>query len=82
MFSETLITRRTMRLRQAGSRLGMIEPLQYGVGKIKISKQAGAELGNAQLKLGLDFTFIFCRFGLVELVCWILFSRFDCKDLV
>ena len=26
-------------------------------------KQAGAELGQAQLKLGLDFTPIFCRFG-------------------
>ena len=26
--------------------------------------QAGAELGQAQLKLELDFTLIFCRFGL------------------
>ena len=26
-------------------------------------KQAEAELGQAQLKLGLDFTPIFCRFG-------------------
>ena len=26
-------------------------------------KQAGTELGQAQLKLGLDFTLIFCRFG-------------------
>ena len=39
----------------------------------KIVKQAGAELGQAQLKLGFDFTLIFCRFGfysfgLVELV--------------
>ena len=25
--------------------------------------QAGTELGQAQLKLGLDFTPIFCRFG-------------------
>ena len=31
---------------------------------IIISKQAGAELG-------LDFSFIFCWFGLVELVRWI-----------
>ena len=36
-------------------------------------KQAGAELGQAQLKLGLDFILIFRRFGfswfgLVELV--------------
>ena len=30
--------------------------------KIK-AKQAGAELGQAQLKLGLNFTLIFCRFG-------------------
>ena len=30
--------------------------------------QAGAELGQAQNKLGLDLTLIFCRFGLVELV--------------
>ena len=27
-------------------------------------KQAGGELGQPQLKLGLDFTLIFCRFGL------------------
>ena len=38
-----------------------------------IYKQAGAELGQAQLKLGLDFTLIFfkfgsSRFGLVHLV--------------
>ena len=26
--------------------------------------QAGAELGQAQLNLGLDFSLIFCRFGL------------------
>ena len=29
----------------------------------KNNQQAGAELGQAQLKLGLDFTPIFCRFG-------------------
>ena len=31
-------------------------------------KQAGAELGQAQLKLGLDFTLIFCRSGSIVLV--------------
>ena len=31
-------------------------------------KQAGAEQGKAQLKLGFDFTLIFFRFGLVEFV--------------
>ena len=34
---------------------------------IRMGKQAGAELGQAQLKLGWDFTLIFYRFG---------FSRF------
>ena len=29
----------------------------------KTPKQAGTELGQAQLKLGLEFTLIFCRFG-------------------
>ena len=28
-------------------------------------RQAEAELGQAQLKLGLDFTLIFCTFGLL-----------------
>ena len=27
---------------------------------LNIKEQAGAELGQAQYKLGLDFTFIFC----------------------
>ena len=36
-------------------------------------QQAGVELGQAQLKVGLDFTLIFCRldlspFGFIELV--------------
>ena len=31
-------------------------------------KQAGAELGKARLKHGLDFTLIVCRFGLIVLV--------------
>ena len=30
----------------------------------KMFKQTEAELDPAQLKLGLDFTLIFCRFGL------------------
>ena len=42
----------------------------------KYLEQAGAELDQAQYKLGLDFNLIFCRFGLsrfglVELVRWI-----------
>ena len=42
----------------------------------EIWEQAGAELGQAQLTLGLDFTLIFCKFGsstfgLVKLVGWI-----------
>ena len=59
-------------------------------------KQAGAELGQAQNKLGLDLTLIFCRlgfsrFGLVELVGrfsfiglmeMILLKHFDLVGLV
>ena len=45
------------------------------VGTERRGKQAGSELGQAQLKLGLDFTLIFFRFGLSRfghLVCgWI-----------
>ena len=42
----------------------------------KIIEQAGAELRQAQLKLGLNLTLIFCslvfsRFGLVELL-WLI----------
>ena len=42
----------------------------------KCLEQAGTELGQAQLKLELDYTLIFCRFvfsklGLVELVEWL-----------
>ena len=33
-------------------------------------KQAGAELGQAQLKLEFDLTLIFFRFGLIELTGW------------
>ena len=33
----------------------------------EMKKQAGAELGLAQLKLELDFSLIFCRFDLIEL---------------
>ena len=56
--------------------------------KIKTtSKQAGTELGQAQLKLGLDFILIFHRFGfswfgLVEFVGWIQFCRVYQIDLV
>ena len=32
--------------------------------EIELTEQTGAELGQAQLKLGLDFTLIFFRFGL------------------
>ena len=47
----------------------------------KRMKQAGTELGQAQLKLGLDFNF--CRFGffgfsLIDLVWY----KFDLVDLV
>ena len=31
------------------------------------NEQAGTELGQAQLKLGLDFTLIFCRVGFSHL---------------
>ena len=46
------------------------------------TKQTGTELGQAQLKLGFDFTLIFCRFGFfrcvsIKLVWWISFFRFD-----
>ena len=36
--------------------------------EIELTEQTGAELGQAQLKLGLDFTLIFFRFCLIELV--------------
>ena len=36
----------------------------------KLEKQAGAELGQAQLKLELDLALIFFRFGLIELFGW------------
>ena len=36
----------------------------------KINRQAGAELGQAQLKLELDFTLKFFRLGLIELTGW------------
>ena len=45
-------------------------------------QQAGAELGHAQFKLGLDFTLIFHRFGFIELAGWIWVWKFDWKDLV
>ena len=52
----------TCRLRSHGSLCkGQIEILRN-------KKQAGAELGQAQLKLGLDFTLIFCRLVSLNLV--------------
>ena len=39
----------------------------------KTQEQPGTELGQAQLKLGLDFTLIFCRFG---------FTRYNFVELV
>ena len=39
----------------------------------KYHEQARAELGQAQLKLGLDFTLIFRRFGFIEWVWGISF---------
>ena len=47
----------------------------------KFAKQAGAELGQAQLTLELDYTLIFCRFdfsilGLEELLGLIRFLGF------
>ena len=43
--------------------------------------RAGAELGQTHVKLGLNFTLIFCRFsfsrfGLIELLWWISFVQF------
>ena len=35
-----------------------------------IEQQAGAELGQAQLKLEFDLTLIFFWFGLIELTGW------------
>ena len=40
----------------------------------EITRQAGAELGQAQLKLELVFTLIFFRFGLIELT-----SMYSCS---
>ena len=37
---------------------------------LHLKKQAGAELGQAQLKPELDFTFILFRLGLKELTGW------------
>ena len=47
----------------------------------KYQEQAGAELGQAQYKLGLKFFLIFCRFGfsrfgLVHLIKWTKFAGF------
>ena len=52
-------------------------------------KQAGAELGHAQLKLGLEFTSIFCIFvfsgfncyfiGLIEKIWFVILSSLHFK---
>ena len=42
-----------------------------------VMKQAGTELGQAQLKLELYYTLIFHRFGLIELTGWYI-NYFDC----
>ena len=39
-------------------------------------QQAGTELGQAQFKLELYYTLIFCRFGLIELTGWYI-NYFD-----
>ena len=40
-------------------------------------EQAGTELGQAQLKLGLDFTLIFCRIGYVWFFTFLKFCLVD-----
>ena len=69
------------------SRWSLNQAHKYAWNTKKKDQQAGTELDQAQLMLGLDFTLIFCRFGfsrfcLVGLVCSIKFCRFDCIDLV
>ena len=58
--------------------------MEYGKTKIEVLHN---KLGQAPLKLGFDFTLFLCRFGfvgfgMVKLVWWILFCRFDQKYLV
>ena len=43
----------------------------WNVEMIKYDKQARAKVGQAKLKLGLDFALILSRFGLVYLVQFI-----------
>ena len=71
--------------------LGARAPLGIARAKKKKSqksfKQAGAELGQAQLKLVLDFSlivyrFVLSRFGLIVLAGLIKFCRCDWIDLV
>ena len=49
----------------------------YSRARDKIEKQAGTELGQAQLKLELYYTLIFFRFGLIELTGWYI-NYLDC----
>ena len=51
-----------------------IKSLGPNVISFKVVKQAGAELGQAQLKLRLDINL---DFYLVELVWWALYFKFD-----
>ena len=65
---------------------GSPEPRNSTTMLTKMVQQAGAEMAQAKLKLELDCIFIFCsfvfsRFGCVELVLWIHFCMFDRKDL-
>ena len=55
----------------------MISNLPYCVRIENKTEQAGAELGQAELKLELDFTLIFFRFGAKVLVGLIQFFRFE-----
>ena len=43
--------------------MGLLDEIKAKGRFQKNKKQAGTELGQAQLKLGLNFTQIFCRFG-------------------
>ena len=48
-------------------KLTAADELAHPTTMTKLEEQAGTELGQAQLELELDFSLIFCRFGLIEL---------------
>ena len=59
-----------------------LPPPLSGWKECQMSKQAGAELGQAQLKLELDLILTVCSFGLstfdlIVMIGLILFCRFD-----